>query len=72
MYSNSHSAIRTPQSPLLATTRRHFFGQCAVGIGAIALNCLLEEEGVAARPSARGRVKIDPAHPLRLRISERE
>lgn len=37
-------------------TRRHFFGNCAVGIGAIALNCLLSEDGFGAR--------IDPGDPL--------
>ncbi|HZJ16033.1 MAG TPA: DUF1501 domain-containing protein, partial [Chthoniobacteraceae bacterium] len=44
-------------------TRRHFFGQCAVGLGAIALNSLLREE-------ARGAVKIDPAHPLAPRLPQ--
>jgi Protein of unknown function (DUF1501) len=38
-------------------TRRHFFGQCAVGLGAIALNSLLREDAHAA-------VRIDPANPL--------
>ena len=38
-------------------TRRHFFGRCAVGVGAIALEALLREE-------SRGAVQIDPAHPL--------
>jgi hypothetical protein len=41
---------------LQAVTRRHFFGECAVGIGAIALNSLLREEGLGA--------SIDPANPL--------
>ncbi len=39
-------------------TRRHFFGRCAVGLGAIALNEMLQAEGFAARP------KIDPANPM--------
>jgi len=43
------------------TTRRHFFGRCAVGLGAIALNQMLREEGFAAGP------KIDPAHPMAAR-----
>ncbi len=30
------------------TTRRHFFGKCAVGLGAIALNQMLAEDGVGA------------------------
>jgi hypothetical protein len=37
-------------------TRRHFFGNCGMGLGAIALNCLLREDGWGA--------KIDPADPL--------
>jgi hypothetical protein len=41
---------------LQAVTRRHFFGDCAVGVGAIALNSLLRSEGWGA--------KIDPANPL--------
>src|SRR6187399_1672135 len=42
-------------------TRRHFFGRCAVGLGAIALNQMLREEGLAALP------KIDPANPMAAR-----
>ena len=40
---------RTPDepSPLLSTTRRHFFGQCGVGLGSLALGSLLAEEGRA-------------------------
>ncbi len=49
---NSH------ERQLREVTRRHFFGHCGVGIGAIALNCLLRDEGHAA-PSP-----IDPAQPL--------
>ncbi|MBW3598458.1 MAG: DUF1501 domain-containing protein [Planctomycetes bacterium] len=44
------------ENRLKHVTRRHFFGDCAVGVGAIALNCLLREEGAAA--------KIDPSDPL--------
>ncbi len=43
-------------------TRRHFFGRCAVGLGAIALNQMLQEEGFAAGP------KIDPANPMDPRV----
>ncbi len=39
-------------------TRRHFFEQCAVGIGSIALNSLLADEVQAQRP------QIDPANPM--------
>ncbi|HEV3138750.1 MAG TPA: DUF1501 domain-containing protein, partial [Pirellulales bacterium] len=35
---------------LLATTRRHFFANCGVSLGAIALGSLLAEEGQGAAP----------------------
>ncbi len=35
-------------SPLLETTRRHFFGRCALGLGSIALGSLLSDELLAA------------------------
>jgi hypothetical protein len=41
----------------LDATRRHFFTQCGVGVGAIALQALLQAESVGAP-------RIDPAHPL--------
>src|SRR5262245_4313934 len=41
-------------------TRRHFFGQCAVGLGSIALNCLLARDGL----SAPQRPQIDPSKPM--------
>jgi len=63
MTSTPHSAIRTPHSEALrASTRRHFFGQCGVGVGAIALNQLLARDGLAA--PAAPKVKLDPANPL--------
>jgi uncharacterized protein DUF1501 len=43
-------------------TRRHFFGQCGVGVGAIALNLLLQQDGITA--PAPPKVKYDPANPL--------
>ncbi|NOT58775.1 MAG: DUF1501 domain-containing protein [Acidobacteria bacterium] len=42
-------------------TRRHFFGQCAVGLGSIALNSLLANETSAQRPP------FDPANPMAAR-----
>jgi hypothetical protein len=42
-------------------TRRHFFGQCAVGLGSIALNCLLARDGLSATPQ---RPQIDPTNPM--------
>jgi hypothetical protein len=44
-------------------TRRHFFGQCAVGLGAIALNGLLARDGL----SATQRPQIEPANPMAAR-----
>jgi hypothetical protein len=52
---NPQSAIHNLQY----ATRRHFFGQCGVGVGAMALNLLLQQDGHGARP-----VKLDPANPL--------
>ena len=49
----------TPEHRLHEITRRHFFGRCGVGLGAIALNQLLGEDGFAAAGP-----KIDPAHPM--------
>ncbi len=41
------------------TTRRHFFGRCGVGLGAVALNQLLTRDAAAAfKP------KIDPTRPM--------
>ena len=43
----------TEQRALRQRTRRHFFGDCGVGLGAIALNQLLSEEGVASTERTR-------------------
>jgi hypothetical protein len=43
-------------------TRRHFFGQCGVGLGTIALNQLL-----TSNASAKHLPKIDPANPMAKR-----
>jgi len=45
---------------LREVTRRHFFGHCAVGLGAIALNALLARDGLG-EPQ---RPQIDPSRPL--------
>src|SRR5688500_5743831 len=41
------STIHNPQSALLAA-RRHFFQQCRIGLGAMALGSLLANDGVTA------------------------
>jgi hypothetical protein len=50
----------SPTNELQDATRRHFFGQCAVGLGTIALDCLLARDGL----SATQRPQIDPAKPM--------
>src|SRR5690606_35924809 len=50
------------QIALRDSTRRHFFGQCAVGVGSIALNLMLQQEGLSAGSISGS--KIDPAIPL--------
>jgi hypothetical protein len=49
--------MNSEQYTLREITRRHFFGQCAVGVGALALNQLLSSDSHAA-------LKIDPANPM--------
>src|SRR5687768_3233048 len=46
------------QSKLLETTRRHFFGQCAVGLGQMALTSLLHDGKILAAESTQ------PVNPL--------
>ena len=53
--------MNTEQETLREITRRHFFGKCAVGVGAMALNQLLGTDAQAA-------VKIDPANPMSPRM----
>ena len=60
------SEIQNPKSKiqnLRAATRRHFFNQCGVGVGAAALHTLLAQDGLAA-PAPAPSVKLDPANPL--------
>jgi hypothetical protein len=47
-------------------TRRHFFGKCALGVGALALQQLLAESGWAAPDGPA----IDPMHPLAPRAPQ--
>jgi hypothetical protein len=46
--------------PLLAVTRRHFFRDCGIGLGAVALGSLLARDGLAVAPP---RAAL-PANPL--------
>jgi hypothetical protein len=47
---------------LHATTRRHFFRRCGVGVGVAALHSLLQSDGYAA-----WKPKIDPTQPMAAR-----
>lgn len=49
--------------PLLLQTRRHFFGQCAVGLGTIALGQLLGDGRLAAAPTPRLASPLAPKPP---------
>ena len=60
MFASHQSAIRNPQSAIRTATRRHFFRDCGVGVGTMALSALLAQDGLAAP-------KIDPANPLAAR-----
>ena len=56
-----------PTDPLLARTRRHFFRDCGVGVGTLALASMLARDGDAADgPRARGAVPV-PHHPARAK-----
>ena len=50
------------QEYLKAVTRRHFFGQSGVGLGAVALASLLQRDGVAG-PSVRSANPLAPKKP---------
>ena len=52
---------------LRGTTRRHFFGNCAVGLGAIALNQLLTREVAAAKTESPQ--AFDPLAPRRAHFA---
>nr|WP_265595818.1 DUF1501 domain-containing protein [Verrucomicrobium sp. BvORR106] len=48
-------------------TRRHFLGRCGIGLGSLALNHLLQQDGFGAM--APGSLKIDPAKPMSPRAA---
>jgi uncharacterized protein (DUF1501 family) len=50
-------------SPRLASTRRHFFRDCGVGVGKIALASLLAEEAARAGGPAPASAIVDPMAP---------
>lgn len=52
--------ISTSENALRAITRRHFFGDCAIGLGSIALASLLDSNAATVAP-------IDPGNPLAAR-----
>jgi hypothetical protein len=53
--------------PLLLTTRRHFFSQCGLGIGAMALTGLLNEGRAAGVPAAHPLTTKKPHFPAKAR-----
>ncbi|OAI46350.1 sulfatase, partial [Planctomycetaceae bacterium SCGC AG-212-F19] len=48
--------------PLLRQTRRHFFQDCAIGLGAMALGSLLRQDGAVAAPQFGGPLDPKPTH----------
>lgn len=54
-------------------TRRHFFERCAVGVGSLALNMMLREDGFAAQTKTKAAssptVTIDPGNPMAPRAA---
>jgi hypothetical protein len=49
--------------PLLRQTRRHFFQDCALGLGKIALGSLLAEQALASQQSPMGANPLAPRRP---------
>jgi hypothetical protein len=52
--------------------RRHFFERCAVGVGALALNLMLREDGFAAESQKKAAApqtppRVDPVNPMAAR-----
>ena len=59
------TAMNLHQEYLKAVTRRHFFGQTGVGLGAVALASMLQRDGVAAGPLTKG---VNPLAPIRPQL----
>ena len=51
--SPENSMDKTDSSTLRRQTRRHFFSQCSLGLGSVALGSILKQEGHAAAASAQ-------------------
>ncbi|TVP96361.1 MAG: DUF1501 domain-containing protein [Planctomycetaceae bacterium] len=73
---HQHPEAGGENRPLRDITRRHFFGDCGIGLGAIALTDLLRGDGVASgaevagespRTPRTGPVRIDPSRPMASR-----
>ncbi|MCA9130147.1 MAG: DUF1501 domain-containing protein [Planctomycetales bacterium] len=54
--------MNTQPQPLLDATRRHFFGRCGIGVGSIALKCLLGRDASAADLSLSNPLAPKPTH----------
>jgi len=56
-------ALQSAAAALQHSTRRHFFGQCGVGLGSVALNHLLSAD-------VHGALPVDAAHPMAARAAD--
>src|SRR5438045_4139556 len=67
--SQENKPVMNPRDNLLLQTRRHFFGQCAMGLGSMALASLLDEGLFAAAPprSANPFAPRPTHHPARAK-----
>src|ERR1043166_6957218 len=52
----------TPEQRLLRETRRHFFKQCGIGVGQVALAQLLSDGRLLAAPAASSPMDPKPPH----------
>ncbi|MBS0210163.1 MAG: DUF1501 domain-containing protein [Planctomycetes bacterium] len=61
---NEHSAQQLEQALLRARTRRHFFADCGVGLGSLALASLLNSSanGATGAPPATSPLAVRPTH----------
>ena len=60
---DNHPTNQEDRDLLRDVTRRHFFGQCAMGVGAIALDAMLNSDGWGSPQ----RPRVDPARPMASR-----